>query len=477
MISAPRWRSLAILWCGALVIKLCLSYWLPMSLDECYYWAWGRHPQLSYFDHPGMVAWLFWLGEKLSFLGGQAARWPSVFLGHITFLIWILILDGQLSFKQDRQWLWIVLLSPLWGWGSLLAVPDVPFLFFWSVSILAFLRLLKSQKITWYALLGCALGLGFCSKYHTVLFVPAAVLYLIFDKRWRQLRPLGWLVGFLCGVVFSLPVLIWNEQNDWVSFRFQLSHGLNSNQHHPFAWASSYLLTQFLILFPPFVIMAWRNRSEGELKSLHYLAWFPLAFFFVASFRARSEANWPIAATPTIFALAFLFAKDSISRLRWLKGTAYLWLLALVIVLSQLAWSWLPIDPNRLKTGELTHFEPFVAAVQNLDPVYGSSYQMAAYVSYRLKRDINKLYGINRKDFYDFYPPSHPSSDTFYWMVEGEPTLPKWAESEGYKIIRRIPVSGPLIICEVRKSAKAANFNFSSFPVFYLPAIRQSVSI
>jgi 4-amino-4-deoxy-L-arabinose transferase-like glycosyltransferase len=470
-------KAIALLWFIALLIKLCLSYWLPMSLDECYYWAWGRHPQLSYFDHPGMVAWLFWLGEKLNFIGGQAARWPSVILGHCTFLIWIFILGDFLNEKQERLWLSLVLLSPLWGWGSLLAVPDVPFLFFWSLSILAFLRLLKTQKPIWSLFLGCFLGLGFCSKYHMVLFVPAAFLWLIFEKQGARIKLSNLILTLLSGFVFSLPVLIWNEQNNWVSFKFQLSHGLNASLPHPWAWAGNYLLTQLFILFPTFVVMAWRNRTTGDLKCLKYFAWFPLAFFFVTSFKARSEANWPIAATPAVLALAFLYAKDSVPRLRWLKATAVLWVVALAIVLSQLALSWLPIDPNRLKTGELTHFEPFVAAVQNLDPVYGSSYQMASYVSYRLKRDINKLYGINRKDFYDFYPPSRPSADTFYWMVEGEPTLPTWAEGEGYKIIRRIPVSGPLIICEVRKSAKTANFNFYSVPVFYLSALRESVSL
>jgi hypothetical protein len=26
--------------------------------DEAYYWAWSLKPQLSYFDHPGLIAWV-----------------------------------------------------------------------------------------------------------------------------------------------------------------------------------------------------------------------------------------------------------------------------------------------------------------------------------------------------------------------------------------------------------------------------------
>ena len=33
---------------------------LPIYLDEAYYWVWALRPEFSYYDHPGMVAWIIY---------------------------------------------------------------------------------------------------------------------------------------------------------------------------------------------------------------------------------------------------------------------------------------------------------------------------------------------------------------------------------------------------------------------------------
>jgi 4-amino-4-deoxy-L-arabinose transferase-like glycosyltransferase len=50
-------------WSLSLAIKIVLAILIPLSLDESYYWVWGQNPQLSYYDHPPMVGWLFFLGR------------------------------------------------------------------------------------------------------------------------------------------------------------------------------------------------------------------------------------------------------------------------------------------------------------------------------------------------------------------------------------------------------------------------------
>lgn len=34
---------------------------IPLNHDELYYWVWSKNLQLSYYDHPPMVAYLIWL--------------------------------------------------------------------------------------------------------------------------------------------------------------------------------------------------------------------------------------------------------------------------------------------------------------------------------------------------------------------------------------------------------------------------------
>lgn len=52
---------------AVLLIGLKLYSLLAVNLvsDEAYYWMWGQHPALSYFDHPGLNAWLIGIADAL----------------------------------------------------------------------------------------------------------------------------------------------------------------------------------------------------------------------------------------------------------------------------------------------------------------------------------------------------------------------------------------------------------------------------
>ena len=47
------------------VVSAWLCAALPVFSQEAYYWTYAQHPDLSYFDHPPMVAWLIWLGTLI----------------------------------------------------------------------------------------------------------------------------------------------------------------------------------------------------------------------------------------------------------------------------------------------------------------------------------------------------------------------------------------------------------------------------
>lgn len=74
-----------IYWTVALIFKFFVSAVLPFSNDEAYYWVWSNHLNWSYFDHPGMIAWLNWFGHALDPYG---LRWPSILVGHLSWIVW-----------------------------------------------------------------------------------------------------------------------------------------------------------------------------------------------------------------------------------------------------------------------------------------------------------------------------------------------------------------------------------------------------
>ena len=50
---------------AVLIWKLFAGASLGLIFDECYYWVWSLHPQLGYFDHPPLVAWVIAVGHSL----------------------------------------------------------------------------------------------------------------------------------------------------------------------------------------------------------------------------------------------------------------------------------------------------------------------------------------------------------------------------------------------------------------------------
>lgn len=416
-------KNIKYIWLISLFVKLIFAALLPLSADEAYYWVWSHRLQLSYFDHPPMVAWLFSLGHFLEPFG-NAVRWPAVVLGHMTMAVWYFLLKDRFSSEQVRWWMYLALFSPLLGFGSLIVTPDVPVVFFWSLSLFFFKEALEKKSALAYSGLGAALGLGFCAKYHIVLFLPCLIIYLFGEKKWNSVRWKWVPLTVLFGLLFCTPVLLWNFQNGFASFVFQLKHGLEKSTYS-YDWTLSYVLGQIAILFP---LIAWAAlRSKTTERYLLYFAWTPLIFFFLTSFRAVVEANWPIIAYPALLGLAI-----SYSRIRqWLPYYIFFNGLAVILVAATL---FVPsLRAINEKIGEPYAFQELSEETKDFQPLYASSYQMAASLWYFSKTPVFKLKEISRYDFFDTLEEKTPSGD-FYLAKRISGDLPIWLKEQGYSV-------------------------------------------
>lgn len=423
-------KNLGFIWVLTLIIKLFLAAVIPLSADEAYYWVWSLRPQLSYFDHPPFVAWLFFLGHFLEPLG-HAVRWPAVIMAHCTLLVWVYIwslLKPEFKEQKISWWLGLALCSPLLGFGSLIVTPDLPVVFFWSASLAFVVRVLLHQKPWDYAFLGMSLGLGFSSKYHIVIFVPVLLAYLVFERQWHLINWKKVSLTIIFGLIFSSPVLIWNFQNDFSSFRFQLNHGLNRPDYE-FYWTWSYVAAQILILFPTVVWCAIQAKLPQRFRIFYYFAWGPLLFFFLSSFRALVEMNWPIVAYPAFFAVAVLGARNS--RPFWIANI--FWVSIFLILFSHTLKPWVPFAPEKLS--ELNQFEELAKNRSKYEPLYASTYQMASWVWYKTKVPFFKLHGMSRLDLFDTYEEGTPQKFPIYVALRRHTPLPDWIQTgPSYKI-------------------------------------------
>lgn len=427
-----------------LLIKLAIAVWLPFFYDEAYYWFWGNNLRLSYFDHPPFVSYLYFIGQAFDYFG-QASRWPGIIMGQASIWLWLIILKNKFSDKQLIAFSCLMNAWPLFGAVSVVVTPDVPLIFFWTLSVYYFQKLLQDSSLKNYFFFGVALGLGGLSKYQIVLIIPALLIYLGLSKSWSKLRWEYIPVSILAGAVFCSPVFIWNALNNWDSFLFQIDHGLGE-KNWQISWTLDYLGSQILILFPTLVWFAFRSlkNAKKEILLIHCLAWFPLAFFLITSFKGDVEANWPIMAYPAVAALAVYASRN----FNWLKWTAGIWIIASVLLLANSRVYWLPMDLEKIKIKEFYRYPKYEILAKSYTPMYADSFQMAGYLSYLTKTDVCKLRAYNRRDFYDYHECSIPKAKRYYFLVGvGFTDLPEWAKD--HKVNHIIPVDQTYKILEI----------------------------
>lgn len=417
------------LWWIALILKLALGAVIPLAADEAYYWVWSKHLALSYYDHPPFVGWLFWISQPFEAFA-HTVRWPSILLGHLTALIWFRLLASLGASDKSPLWFLFFMLCPLTGLGGMIITPDLPLLFFWSLSLLCLFRFMQSQNPSWAWSLGLALGLGFCSKYQIVL-LPFSLLPALAWKEIRLQLPRGfWIRTFVGGLAASSPVLLWNASHEWISFQFQLAHGLHSGRFS-WQWPFEYLLGHALLVFPS---LLWAAR-QPQAPSFRFLLWLcgfgPLAFFWISSFRAPSELNWPVMAYPALFALAALSA----SRRAWVPAALFWGSLHLLIPLIVF------VAPQRFplheKIAEPYRFQRLKELPLEAAPLFTSSYQLASSLWYATRTPVYKLAGMNRKDMFDFWELSVPQGDFFYLLRDETLRLPPAYKNWSIEVVEK----------------------------------------
>ncbi len=412
-----------------LIAKFTLAYLLPVVGDESYYLVWGQHLQLSYFDHPPAVAWLTWISNQLYSIFPLSWYWlsirlPFIVVSSLTFFVWLkAYLFEQKAEANVNQFTILYFLNPLVGLGGIFATPDVPLLFFWSISYYFILKIRATQLTRWYSFLGVSLGLGFCAKYHIVVLPISIIIALFFLKDLKSIQIKKLIYTVIFGFIFSLPVVIWNYQNEWTSFLFQLNHGFNAEKNYNYMWTLSYLAGQIFLFNPIILFYLFKNVKKSLAQNVAFSQW---GFFVFSSFKAIVEANWPV----TSHAQGLLGIKTDfrkyfkVSVIYW----TLLWLIVFGFIVSPISTEKLVRIPQSYSAQEIYNL------TKAYRPLFGPTYQMASLMHTVSNEPIYKLDGLSRHDFYDSLKESLPSEDMkkFYVLKYMQTTWPDWVDD--YKI-------------------------------------------
>lgn len=294
---------------GLLGVGLCFRLFIMAQIgfidDEAYHWTWAKNLSYSYYDHPGMVAWMIWPFSTIFGDHAFVIRLPSFFMFcGILYLIYKLaseIFDDQ----TGRIASLLVFVIPLWGFASLGTLPDVPLAFFWILLFYIFWQSVKptadawSVKKTWLWL-GFIMGLGMNSKLTCCLIGLGFGLYLLLTPRLRRHLLSPWpYVGMLITFAMMAPVFLWNMNHHWASFEYQFlrrhteAHGADWNRWLQF-WSYQWIFMSPGIYF--FMLWAMLNsllKWKDERWRLLLLVPLPaLALFYYQPLMSAYKPHW-----------------------------------------------------------------------------------------------------------------------------------------------------------------------------------------
>lgn len=373
---------------AATALRIVLAATLPLVADEAYYWEWSRHLAFGYFDHPPVIAWLVAFGTAIFGDVPLGVRFFPVLCGAVAAFALSDVAERLAGARASRFAALLLAVTPF-SIGFVLATPDAPLLAAVAMTLMLVVRALDPDATRWHSLrawigAGVAIGLAMASKF-TAVFVPVGLLLacLIHPTLRGQLKRPGPYVAVLVASAVMLPVLAWNAQHEWIAFRFQLGHGLNTVAHGSWWQRELELLGGQLGLVTPilFVLLvasihrAFAPRGEPRRFALAQIALFCLGFFIYSATRRRVEANWP--AIGWLPALALLAAATQELRSRWERRALWLAGGLTALVLAHVAFPFLPIAARKDPAARLRGWDALVTAV-SAAPMDGSANDAAA---------------------------------------------------------------------------------------------------
>ena len=251
--SHPQFRILFLGTLAVVLVKLFLAFNLDLYSDEIFYWQASTYPALAYSDLPFMTALLVGIGSSLDTGNPFTVRIIFIILGSsIPFLIYWLALP-IIGKRQAIDSATLSLCVPLLGFIGLLAVPDVPLIFWGILSIGFFERALRTNQTKFWLLTGLMVALGFCTHYRFILYPVSAIFFLLCFKPARKQwsNPKLWLT-IITSVLGLIPILWFNITNDLESALFYFV------ERHPWEFQTNGLLHVFkqaLVVSPPLYLM------------------------------------------------------------------------------------------------------------------------------------------------------------------------------------------------------------------------------
>ncbi len=359
-----HWRRLTWVAIGGLLaarLGYLASAVIELSEDEAYQWLWSKHPDLSYYSKPPLIAYAQWIGTHL---------WGDRELG-VRFLAPVLSaatawgLSGFVArWAGWRTGFFLVAIltsMPLLSVGSIILTVDALTVAFWTLAMVAGWKALEKDCTGWWAVTGVGLMGTFLSKYFSPFLIAGfAAFFWVHPPARKQLRRPGPWLALAMNALALVPVVLWNSRHGWITLTHLQQRG-SLDQRWTFRpqFLPEFIAATLGLMNPVFlvgVILAligfWRWRrslggsttpdAETRHRLLSYVLCFgvPVFLFYLAyTLRSRVQPNWVATAFAPLAVFAVLWwemrhragNRTGLTLLRWGVGIG----LPLVVLLHE----------------------------------------------------------------------------------------------------------------------------------------------
>jgi hypothetical protein len=289
------------------LIRLIVAPHFGLGVDEAHYVLYAKYLDWSYLDHPPLVGWthaiFFYTFGTNEFL----ARLPAVLIFAATsYCAYIFMLRISKSVRISALSVLALNCSFMFNVLGLMLLPDSLLLLFVFLLIFIAEKISREKKLIDFIYLGILLGLMGLAKYTAILLVPPLIAYFLLNKRYDIVFSKEMALAALIALFLITPVIIWNIEHDFSSFRYQGARVFGS-----FTKSLKYFIVSLAAQFGTYNPLLFLTAFYGFFKFLRekedYLRLSVLfggtilVFFLLSSFSQKTLPHWP-----AIFYLLFI---------------------------------------------------------------------------------------------------------------------------------------------------------------------------
>ena len=353
------------------LIRLVYALKLPLTGDEAYFWEWGRHPALGYYDHPPVAGWILWFTRQLLGETVAAVRIPAVLTGTLVVtIIHRFTLDITGSRRSAALTGILAMGIPIITVLGVLYGTDTPVLAAGTLGGYFFHKAVNRNDKSAWIWTGLCFAIVLGSKFLGVPLLGAAWLYILLNPGSRRhLKTPGPYVASALSLLGIIPVIIWNASNEWATFTFNFA-SRHSAPSLNLKGVLDYLVGQAFVLSPIVFLLSipllacaipvWKKDGDKGRKVAGFLALVPLAGFLILSLGTKVGAHWPGVAVPFLaVALGAKLSEGPKITKTFLGTIVTAWFITIIIFLVPLApyllpadWAY-PLRPEKINTAQL----------------------------------------------------------------------------------------------------------------------------